>query len=44
MTCRSPCISLNNNVNAIVALNEMQITDIGIKLVNNSSIIYGNKI
>ena len=44
MLCKSPCIILNNYVDAFVALNEMQINDIAIEIINNHSIIFENMI
>jgi hypothetical protein len=44
MVCRCPCIVLNSNVNAIVALNEMQINNVGVKTMNNKSLLFANKI
>mmetsp|Transcript_11521 Transcript_11521/g.19489 ORF Transcript_11521/g.19489 Transcript_11521/m.19489 type:complete len:135 (+) Transcript_11521:202-606(+) len=44
MLCKCPSIIINTRVDAFVALNEMQINDVGIKIINNKSIIFENTI
>ena len=44
IVCRCAGITLNTNVDAFVALNESQISTRGIDILNNKSILFGNKI
>lgn len=44
MVCKSPSIITNNQVDAFIALNEMQINEIGILILNNDSIVFENTI
>ena len=44
MVCRCAGITLNTQVDGFVALNESQISTRGIDIINNKSIVFGNKI
>jgi hypothetical protein len=42
MVCKSSSIIINTNVHAFIAMNEMQINDVGIELRNNKSFLFEN--
>jgi hypothetical protein len=44
MVCKCPSIVISTRVDGFIALNEMQINDIGIVLLNNKSIVFENTI
>ena len=44
MVCRAAGVTLNTQVDGFVALNESQICTRGIDIINNKSIVFGNKI
>ena len=42
MVCKSSAVIINTRVDALIALNEMQINDVAIELLNNGSVVYEN--
>lgn len=44
LVCKCPAVYLETRVDALLALNEMQVNDVGVKLVNNKSVVFENTI
>jgi len=44
MVCKSSSIIINTKVDALIALNEMQINNVAIEIINNGSVIFENTI
>lgn len=44
MVCKCSSIIINTQVEALVAMNEMQINHVAIELINNKSIVFENTI
>jgi hypothetical protein len=44
MLCKNACLTINDRVDAFVALNEMQIGGIGVEIINSHSIVCENVI
>jgi len=44
MLCKNSCLTINDRVEAFVALNEMQIGGIGVEIINSHSIVCENAI
>ena len=44
MACKNISIIITNAVKGFISLNTLQVNEIGIQIVNNSSLVYGNTI